>query len=96
VKARPRQAVLTRNQIFIKRLVLMPKKDDAQRGHVWSSQSSTHVADAMARVLERINATPSFFTVSISGKFHRICTVTPMHLSVDLLYTKTRPSSGHL
>ncbi len=33
VQSRPRQAVFARDQVFIKRLVLMPKKDDAQDGH---------------------------------------------------------------
>jgi hypothetical protein len=40
VQSRPRQAILAGDQVFIKRLVLMPKKDDAQDGHGWSSQSS--------------------------------------------------------
>ncbi len=41
VQPRPRQTVLSRNQILIKRLVLVPQKNDAQGRHGWSSQSST-------------------------------------------------------
>ena len=40
VQPRPRQTIFPRNQILIKRLVLMPKKNDAQGRHGWSSQSS--------------------------------------------------------
>jgi hypothetical protein len=40
VQTGPRQAIFTCNQILVKRLVLMPKKDNPQRGHGWTSQSS--------------------------------------------------------
>jgi len=33
VQARPGQAIFARDQIFVERLVLMPKQDDAQGGH---------------------------------------------------------------
>ncbi len=40
VQAHPGQTVLAGNQILVKRLVLMPKKDDPQGRHDWSSQHS--------------------------------------------------------
>ena len=40
VQAHPRQAIFACDQIFIKRLVLMPKKDDTQGRHGWRSQDS--------------------------------------------------------
>src|SRR5579871_6722850 len=37
VQTHPRQAVFTRYQILVERLVLMPKKDDAKRRHGWTA-----------------------------------------------------------
>ena len=36
VQPRPRQTIFARDQILIKRLVLMPKKNDAQGRHDWN------------------------------------------------------------
>ena len=40
VQPRPRQTVFARHQILVKRLVLMPEKNQPQSGHGWNSQSS--------------------------------------------------------
>ena len=43
VQTYPGQTVFAGNQILVKRLVLMPEKNDAEDGHGWNRQSSTGV-----------------------------------------------------
>jgi hypothetical protein len=33
MEARPREAILTRHQVFVERLVLVPQNDNSQLGH---------------------------------------------------------------
>jgi len=41
MQADPGQAILTGNQVFVERLVLMPQQNDTQGRHGWKSQDST-------------------------------------------------------
>ena len=43
VEARPGQAILSRHQIFIERLVLVPQNDDSQLRHVLLSAWSAFI-----------------------------------------------------
>ena len=53
VQANPRQTIFAGDQILVKRLVLVPQKNDAEDGHGWRSQSSMRDFRAKGTVAAR-------------------------------------------
>src|SRR5580698_6206250 len=72
VQTHPGQAVFTCNQILVERLVLMPKKDDAQGGHGWRSQSSMQVKASISHQWTRPNRPFGDYSRKILDKSARL------------------------